>query len=142
VQLYRHVLHPRIPRMAFIGHNQSFLFMPSVEISALWMVAVWRNELQLPSLENMEDTMRRVTGWKRKNQAFDPTMFFVTHSRYQQFIDTLLGDIGVNPFRKMPNIFAEMFGKYGSSDYREVFSEYDRHLLAITSTLRPLDVDT
>jgi dimethylaniline monooxygenase (N-oxide forming) len=51
VQLYRHVLHPRIPRMAFIGHNQSFLFMPSVEVSALWMVALWKGELQLPSVE-------------------------------------------------------------------------------------------
>lgn len=51
VQLYRHVLHPRIPRMAFIGHNQSFMFIPSVEISALWMVAVWKGELQLPPME-------------------------------------------------------------------------------------------
>lgn len=51
VQLYRHCLHPRIPRMAFIGLNQSFLFMPTVEVSTLWMVAVWKGEMILPSIE-------------------------------------------------------------------------------------------
>jgi dimethylaniline monooxygenase (N-oxide forming) len=50
-QLYRHCYHPRIPRMAFIGLNQSFLFMPTVELSTLWMVAVWKGEMILPSIE-------------------------------------------------------------------------------------------
>ena len=86
--------------------------------------------------------MRRVSGWKRQNQAFDPTMFFVTHSRYQQFIDTLLGDLGVCAFRKMPNLLSELLGNYGASDYRLVFEEYERNLLSITSPLRPLEVDT
>jgi dimethylaniline monooxygenase (N-oxide forming) len=71
--------------------------------------------------------MRRVTGWKRQNVAFDPTMFFVTHSRYHQYLDSLLGDLGITAFRKMPNIFLEMFGKYGADDYRGVFDEYERH---------------
>jgi dimethylaniline monooxygenase (N-oxide forming) len=53
VQLYRHCLHPQIPRMAFIGLNQSFLFMPTVELSTLWMVAVWKGEMILPPTEVM-----------------------------------------------------------------------------------------
>jgi dimethylaniline monooxygenase (N-oxide forming) len=50
-QLYRHTIHPRIPRMSFIGLNQSFLFMPTVELSMLWSIAVWTKELQLPCPE-------------------------------------------------------------------------------------------
>jgi dimethylaniline monooxygenase (N-oxide forming) len=50
-QLYRHVLHPKIPRMGFIGLNHCFLHMPAVEIGTLWLIASWRGELELPSVE-------------------------------------------------------------------------------------------
>jgi len=136
-QLYRHLYHPRIPRMAFIGLNQSLLFMPSVEISTLWMVAVWKGEMVLPSVEKMEQCTRRVESWKKLNQAFDPTISYVTHARYQQFIDTLLSDLGISPYRKFPNMLAELFGSYGAADYSRVFAEYDRALLTRTTPLKP-----
>lgn len=50
-QLYRHILHPRINRMGFIGLNHCFLHMPAVEIGTLWLIATWRGELELPSVE-------------------------------------------------------------------------------------------
>lgn len=50
-QLYRHILHPRINRMGFIGLNHCFLHMPAVEVGTLWLIAAWRGELELPSPE-------------------------------------------------------------------------------------------
>jgi hypothetical protein len=38
----------------------------------------------------MENSMKRVSQWKRENQAFDPTLYFVTHARFHQYLDTLL----------------------------------------------------
>mmetsp|Transcript_927 Transcript_927/g.925 ORF Transcript_927/g.925 Transcript_927/m.925 type:complete len:472 (-) Transcript_927:272-1687(-) len=98
VQLYRHCIHPKIPKMAFIGLNQSFLFMPTVELSTLWVVAVWKNELILPPIEVMEESIKRVSQWKKENQAFDPTLYFVTHARFHQYLDTLLRKLLISLF--------------------------------------------
>jgi dimethylaniline monooxygenase (N-oxide forming) len=51
VQLYRHVLHPKINRMGFIGFNHCYLHMNAVEIGTLWLIAAWRGDLILPSVE-------------------------------------------------------------------------------------------
>lgn len=50
-QLYRHVLHPKIHRMGFIGFNHCYLHMNAVEIGTLWLIAAWRGDLVLPSVE-------------------------------------------------------------------------------------------
>jgi dimethylaniline monooxygenase (N-oxide forming) len=50
-QLYRHLIHPRIPRLGFVGLNHCFLHIPAVEIGTLWIIASWRGELELPSVE-------------------------------------------------------------------------------------------
>jgi dimethylaniline monooxygenase (N-oxide forming) len=108
----------------------------------------------------MENSMKRVAQWKRDNQAFDPTLYFVTHARFHQYLDTLLRkffllvlisshllslslvvDLGLSPHRKLPNLYSELFGIYGAGDYAHVFHEFERHLLTITQPLRPVDID-
>lgn len=51
VQLYRHLIHPQIKRMGFIGFNHCYLHMTAVELGTLWLVASWRGDLQLPAIE-------------------------------------------------------------------------------------------
>jgi hypothetical protein len=46
--------------------------------------------------------------------------------RFQQYIDILLADLGVSPYRKLPNLFAEVFARYGPGDYVGVSAEYER----------------
>jgi dimethylaniline monooxygenase (N-oxide forming) len=50
-------------------------------------------------------------------------------------------DLGLSPHRKLPNLYAELFGVYGAGDYANVFREFERHLLTITQPLHPVDVD-
>ena len=35
-------------------------------------------------------------------------------------------DLGVSPYRKMPNFLAEILAPYGAADYREVQREVDK----------------
>jgi dimethylaniline monooxygenase (N-oxide forming) len=51
VQLYRHVLHPQIKRLGFVGFNHCFMHLVAVEIGTLWLIASWRGDLVLPSVE-------------------------------------------------------------------------------------------
>ena len=141
VQLYRHLLHPRIPRLGFAGFNHGFMHIPAVEIGTLWLCAYLSGEIKLPAAQEMERSMEAVRSWKRANIQFEPSRSVATNTRFQQYIDILLKDLGVSPYRKLPNIFAEIFGRYGSADYATVVEEYNKNLRRHRQ-LKLLEVDT
>jgi hypothetical protein len=39
------------------------------------------------------------------------------NTRFQEYIDIMLADLRISPYRKLPNVFAEVFGPYQPSDY-------------------------
>ena len=141
-QLYRHLIHPRIPRLGFAGFNHGFMHVPAVEIGTLWLSAYWRGEIKLPSVNEMEQSMQRVRDWKRENIQFEPSRSLATSTRFQQYIDILLKDLGLSPYRKLPNIFAEIFGRYGSTDYETIADEYNNKNTRGSKQLIPMEVDT
>ena len=126
VQLYRHVIHPRIPALAFAGFNHGFMHVPAVEVGMLWLCAYLRGDLVLPTVEEMERSMQHIQAWKRAHIAFEPSRSCNVNLRFQQYIDILLADLGVSPYRKLPNVLAEVFARYGPEDYRGVVGEYER----------------
>jgi hypothetical protein len=142
VQLYRHLLHPRIPGIAFAGFNHGFMHVPGVEIAAQWLCAYLRGELELPSSENMEKSIEYIRQWKRANMHFKPSQSSAVNARFQQYIDILLKDLGVSPYRKLPNIFAEIFSRYKASDYLGVSEEYNHTKKSRSTPLHPLPLDT
>ena len=142
VQLYRHLLHPRIPGIAFAGFNHGFMHVAAVEIAAQWLCAYLRGELELPSSENMEKSIEYIRQWKRANIQFEPSRACATSTRFQQYIDIMLKDLGVSPYRKLPNIFAEIFGRYQPSDYFGVSEEYNHKQKSRSTPLHPLSLDT
>ncbi|MBD2308710.1 NAD(P)/FAD-dependent oxidoreductase [Chroococcidiopsis sp. FACHB-1243] len=142
VQLYRHLIHPRVSNLAFVGFNHGFLHVPAVEIGTLWFCAYLKGELELPSVEQMEQDIEQVRQWKRAHIRFEPTRGSGVNVRYQQYIDILLRDLGVSSYRKMPNILAEIFARYNCSDYKNVLEEYNRNKTSRTTPLRPLAVAT
>lgn len=141
-QLYRHMIHPGIPKLAFCGFNHGFLHVPTVEIGTQWICAMMRGEIQLPDAAEMEQTMSRIHQWKRTYVNYDPARSYSTSTRFHQYIDVLLKDLGVSPYRKMPNIFAELFARYEAADYKGITEEYNTNLKKRKSPLKPLPLDT
>ncbi len=142
VQLYRHLIHPSIPNLGFVGFNHGFLHVPAVEIGTLWLCAYLEGSLELPSVEKMEQDIEQVRQWKNAHIHFEPTRGSGVNVRYQQYIDILLRDLGVSPYRKMPNILAEIFDRYNCSDYKNVLEEYNRNKTSRSTPVRPLAVPT
>jgi len=142
VQLYRHILHPHIPRLAFNGFNHGFLHVPTVEIGTQWICAMIRGEIELPEPEQMEQVMGRVHRWKRTYVNYDPARSYSTSTRFHQYIDVLLKDLGVSPYRKMPNVFAELFARYEAADYKGVTEEYYEKRKRKGGVLKVREVDT
>ena len=123
VQLYRHMIHPDIPNFAFAGYNHGFLHIPAVEVGAVWLVALLEGELSLPAIEEMKATIDYVREWKRQNIQFEPSRSCAINTRYQQYLDIMLKELNLSPYRKS-NPIAELFGRYQASDYQGVLEEY------------------
>ncbi len=119
-QLYRHILHPQIDGLAFAGFNHGFLHVPAAEVGAQWLACVWKGELTLPTPTEMEATVAHVQQWKREHIAFEPSRSCAINTRYQQYLDIMLQELGVSPYRKLPNVVAEIFARYGAADYAGV----------------------
>ncbi|MFV8751809.1 flavin-containing monooxygenase [Nannocystaceae bacterium ST9] len=140
-QLYRHLLDPRIPNLAFAGYNHGFLHVPSVELASLWLSAMLRGELELPPPERMLAAIESIRTWKRANIAFEPSRSCATSTRFHQYLDVLLGDLGLSPYRKS-NPLAELFARYGSADYAGVIDELNRERDKRPLRRRALDFET
>lgn len=124
VQLYRHVIHPQIPALAFAGFNHGFMHVPAAEVGALWVAALWQGKLELPPLSEMSHAMAHVRDWKRQHIHFEASRSCAVSTRFQQYIDIMLADLGLSPYRKLPNVFAEIFSAYGAADYAGVVDEF------------------
>ncbi len=125
-QLYRHLLHPRIPHLAFAGFNHGFMHIAAVEVGMLWLSAYLRGDFTLPKMHSMEAEMDRIRAWKRAHISFEPGRSCAVNTRFMQYLDTLLLDLGLSPYRKLPSLPAELFRRYGARDYAGLVEEYER----------------
>lgn len=124
IVLYRHVVHPSIPNLGFAGNNHGFLHTSLVELGALWMVAAFEGYLELPSEKEQMTSAYRVAQYKQQHCTFEPTYNMAVSTRFQQYLDLLCLDLGITPWRKLPNPVAEYFQRYGASDYATCVEEY------------------
>ena len=124
IQLYRHVLHPDIPRFACAGYNHGFMHVPAAEVGATWLCAYLGADIRLPARAEMLRCMENTREWKRKHINFEPSRSCAVNTRFQQYMDIMLQELGISPYRKMPNLLAEVFVQYGADDYRNILDEY------------------
>ncbi|MEM7541010.1 MAG: NAD(P)/FAD-dependent oxidoreductase [Pseudomonadota bacterium] len=124
LQLYRHLIHPDIPDLAFAGYNHGFLHIPTAEIGALWIGAMLEGDFKLPSAPLMHASIDRIRDWKRAHVQYEPSRSCAVSTRFQQYLDAMLRELGISPFRKLPNVFAEFGARYGAADYAGVVDEY------------------
>ena len=142
IQLYRHVLHPDIPRFACSGYNHGFMHVPAAEIGAIWLCAYLNGEIRLPARAEMLRCMENTREWKRKHINFEPSRSCAVNTRFQQYMDIMLQELGISPYRKMPNLLAEVFVQYGADDYRNILDEYLSGANERNAPLPSLPLDT
>ncbi|WP_428261970.1 flavin-containing monooxygenase [Haliangium sp.] len=141
VQLYRHLLHPRVPRLAFAGFNHGALHVAAVEIAMLWLSAYLRGDLRLPPVAHMERCIEQIKAWKREHMLFEPARACTVNARFQHYADVMLRELGLNPYRKR-GLRAELFEGYGAADYGGLIEEYEQARRARARPFEPLPLCT
>ncbi|KAI6679785.1 hypothetical protein NL676_033666 [Syzygium grande] len=114
--LYRGMIHPLIPNMAFVGYLESVSNLHSAELGCKWLSRLAGGEFKLPTVEGMlEQTAREIEVSKRT------TRFYKRHciSTYSiNHDDEICEEMGWSAWRKR-NWFFEAFSPYTSQDYEK-----------------------
>ena len=123
--LYRHILHPDIPRIVFVGLASTFNNSLSDYLEARWLVAVLKSDIHLPDKEQMLREIAEMKFWKRKIMPEQQSRGSLLQVHTLHYHDELLRDLDIN-FQRKSNAFAELFGAYLPADYKDIPSVYLR----------------
>ena len=121
VYLYRHIIHPDLSNMAFIGRAATFSNSLTSHLASVWLVNLLKGKFQLPGHEQMLTEIEAIKQWKRNFMPAISSRATVIKLHMVHYHDELLRDIAINPYRK-PNLFLEWFSDYRPADYREILS--------------------
>ncbi|KAJ3328867.1 hypothetical protein HDU93_001243 [Gonapodya sp. JEL0774] len=130
VHLYRGIIHPDVPRLAFAGFNSSYMHFVTVELGTHWLLAHLRGTLQLPDYDAIHASLGSDRDWKRLHLPND-SYRALTSAVYQQYVDQLCVDMGIAVYRKRRawgwaiGWVAEIFGQLDPMDFNGVRREIE-----------------
>ncbi len=122
VYLYRHIIHPDLSNMAFIGRAATFSNSLTSHLASVWLIKLLQGKFQLPERDQMLEEIEAIKHWKRSFMPAISSRATVIKLHMWHYHDELLQDAGINPFRKK-NRFLEWFSHYRPADYRDVLAD-------------------
>ncbi len=123
--LYRHILHPNAPQIAFIGLASTFNNSLSDYLQARWLVALLKGDIRLPDSAQMLHEIEQMKAWKRGFMPEQKARGSHLQVHALHYHDELLRDLDINCERKS-NFVTELFGAYIPADYKDIPSVYLR----------------
>jgi cation diffusion facilitator CzcD-associated flavoprotein CzcO len=122
--LYRHMLHPDLPNLAFVGRASTFLSVLTYCVQARWLVELIAGRHALPSRDVMAGEIEKLKAWKRAWMPFSAGRGARVLLHMLHYHDELLEDFGANPLRKRGILapLKELIVPYQPSDYRTIVS--------------------
>jgi cation diffusion facilitator CzcD-associated flavoprotein CzcO len=123
--LYRHMLHPAVPQLVFVGANAStFSNTTTYSLQARWLAELVQGRHALPPGDVMVRDIEQMKAWKRSWMPFGPARGARLHAHQLHYWDELLRDVGAGVTRKR-GFWAplkELLDPYEPNDYRSIVS--------------------
>ncbi|KAL6750491.1 flavin-containing monooxygenase [Haematococcus lacustris] len=100
--LYRNIIPPCIPNLAFIGAEVStYNNILTSGLQSLWLTALLQGRVQLPPVQVMQADVKEQQRWKRKVMPAQQHRGCVLMLYMQCYHDQLVTDLGLSPYRKV-----------------------------------------
>ena len=122
--LYRHIVHPDLPRLAFIGNASSISSVLTYSLQARWLGDLLSGKIAMPSQDSMHREIEALRAWKRRwmppsQQRGARLLLHMLH-----YHDELVRDIGATTLRKVGFLapLKELVAPYQPRDYRDVIT--------------------
>ncbi|MDJ0893754.1 MAG: FAD-dependent oxidoreductase [Alphaproteobacteria bacterium] len=122
--LYRHMLHPDVPNLAFVGSASTVSSTLTYSLQARWLGELVRGSFRLPARDAMRREIDAMKAWKRSWMPFSHARGARLIIHMQHYHDELLRDFGANPRRKTGVLapLKELIAPYEPKDYRTIVS--------------------
>jgi dimethylaniline monooxygenase (N-oxide forming) len=122
--LYRHILHPDLPNLAFIGYASTFLSVLTYCVQARWLAELIAGNVHLPDKRSMHEEIMDMKAWKRSWMPSSGARGARLLLHMLSYHDELLMDFGANPLRKRGLLapLKELLIPYQPSDYAAIVS--------------------
>jgi len=122
--LFRHILHPALPNLAFIGYASTFLSVLTYCLQARWLAELIAGRFVLPDQARMRQEIEEMKTWKRAWMPFSAGRGARLLLHMLHYHDELLTDFGANPLRKRGVLapLKELLVPYQPSDYHAIVS--------------------
>jgi cation diffusion facilitator CzcD-associated flavoprotein CzcO len=115
MHLYRHMVHPEFPGLAFVGGVQGINSATLYAIQATWVARYLTGEFSLPSAEVQLDEIKSLKQWTESFVTKRANRSQILNLHQLPYIDDLMTDMGMNKRRK--NLLLDQFVPYKSVDY-------------------------
>lgn len=125
--LYRNLVHPDVPRLAFVGYNSSLYSQLTSEIGARWAARLWMGELRLPPRAQMLAEVEARWAWLREHRPLGTASGTCVVPFNFHYIDDLLRDLGARTARRPLNRIAEWMMPVDPGNYANLKAELDRN---------------
>ena len=106
-RLYRHILTPEEPRLAFIGYASTFNNTLTAEVASHWLAQHFRGDRQLPTIADMQQEIDRVLAWI-EDYTTRKSGFFLGPINVH-YLDDLIEDMGLAT-KRTSNFLTEYMG--------------------------------
>ncbi|MDX1711627.1 MAG: NAD(P)-binding domain-containing protein [Rhodovibrionaceae bacterium] len=120
--LYRHMLHPAVPGLAFIGRASTVCSILTYSLQARWLAELLKGAHSLPDADVMRHDIEQMRSWKRSWMPPSGARSARLIIHMQHYHDELVKDLGVSPLRKR-GVFAplkELIFPYEPADYGSI----------------------
>lgn len=124
--LYRNMVHPDVPRLAFVGYNSSLYSQLTSEVGSHWVARWFAGELRLPPREQVLTTVQARWQWLRENRPLGTMNGTCVVPFNLHHIDDLLRDLGARTVRRPFNRVAEWMMPLDPAWYAGLKAELDR----------------
>ncbi|KAF4671778.1 monooxygenase [Perkinsus chesapeaki] len=95
--LYRHIVHPEISDLGFVGWASTNVSISSSTLQALWLAAFWRGRI-IATSSDMRNDISKYRRWAQENIPATPqrpcTIFFYINLYHDQLIE----DLGISKY--------------------------------------------
>jgi cation diffusion facilitator CzcD-associated flavoprotein CzcO len=125
--LHRNLVHPDVPRLAFVGYNSSLYSQLTSEIGARWAARWFMGELRLPPREAVLREMEARWTWVRENRPNGVASGTCIVPFTFHYVDDLMRDMGARTVRRSLNRIREVMLPFDPSVYANLKAELDRN---------------
>jgi dimethylaniline monooxygenase (N-oxide forming) len=125
--LYRAMVNPDIPQMAFNGYSGIGACQITAEIGAYWLVRFVEGRIAVPDRAGMHASIRAELELRARLVTTGlPGGTYVSPFTFG-YLDLLLRDLGLPPADRHKPLFKRLFDPLDPRDYRDLLSRADSH---------------